>query len=226
MVNGGKGIEDSMEEDIKVIDLLELSKAVWKCRLFIVGCAIVGGALGYGYAYKTVTPMYQTSIDVQLPLYADSNTIGTSLQVARGPKLIQSVDNKLGIDEKIKISVDHPENTTLLFVTFQGTNPQLIKEYSDTYQGALVDVLNTFINEKTINDMQKANLQTLNPLSRDELLSRVSLSKAQIVKEGAIPKTRVDEGYKKQTVYGIILGLIVSIGYSILKYLKTLFFSK
>lgn len=121
---------------------------------------------------------------------------------------------------------NRPGNTTLLHVTFRGTNPQLIKKYSDTYQGALLDTLNTFINEKTINDMQKANLQTPNPLSREELLSRVSLSKAQIVKEGAIPKTRVDEGYKKQTVYGIILGLIVSIGYSILKYLKTLFFSK
>lgn len=43
-----------MEEDIKVIDLLELGKAVWKFKYFIVGCAIVGGVLGYGYAYKTV----------------------------------------------------------------------------------------------------------------------------------------------------------------------------
>lgn len=215
-----------MEEDIKVIDLLELGKAVWKFKYFIVGCAIVGGVLGYGYAYKTVTPLYQTSIDVQLPLYADTNTIGTSRQVARGPKLIQSVNDRLGIDGGIQVLANRPGNTTLLHVTFRGTNPQLIKKYSDTYQGALLDTLNTFINEKTINDMQKANLQTPNPLSREELLSRVSLSKAQIVKEGAIPKTRVDEGYKKQTVYGIILGLIVSIGYSILKYLKTLFFSK
>lgn len=47
-----------MEEDIKVIDLLELGKAVWKFKYFIVGCAIVGGVLGYGYAYKTVTPLY------------------------------------------------------------------------------------------------------------------------------------------------------------------------
>lgn len=35
-----------MEEDIKVIDLLELGKAVWKFKYFIVGCAIVGGRFG------------------------------------------------------------------------------------------------------------------------------------------------------------------------------------
>lgn len=74
--------------------------------------------------------------------------------------------------------------------------------------------------------MQKANLQTPNPLSREELLSRVSLSKAQIVKEGAIPTARVDEGYTKQTVYGIILGLAISIGYGVLRYLKALFLPK
>lgn len=215
-----------MEENIKVIDLLEISKAVWKFKYFIVGCAIVGGALGYGYAYKTVTPMYQTSIDVQLPLYADTNTIGTSLQVARGPKLIQSVNDKMGIDRGIQVLANHPGNTTLLHITFQGTDPQLIKRYSDAYQMALADTLNTFINEKTINDMQKANLQTANPLSHEELLSRVSLSKAEIVKEGAVPTARVDEGYMKQTVYGIILGLVVSICYGALKYLKMLFFTK
>lgn len=217
---------DSMEEDVKVIDLLELSKAVWKIKYFIVGCAIVGGALGYGYAYKTVTPLYQTSIDVQLPLYADTNTIGTSLQVARGPKLIQSVNDRLGIDGGIQVLANRPGNTTLLHVTFRGTNPQLIKKYSDTYQGALLDTLNTFINEKTIIDMQKANLQTPNPLSREELLARISLSRAQIVKEGAIPTARVDEGYTKKTVYGIILGLAISIGYGVLRYLKALFLPK
>lgn len=170
--------------------------------------------------------MYQTSIDVQLPLYADTNTIGTSLQVARGPKLIQSVNDRLGIDGGIQVLANRPGNTTLLHVTFRGTNPQLIKKYSDTYQGALLDTLNTFINEKTIIDMQKANLQTPNPLSREELLARISLSRAQIVKEGAIPTARVDEGYTKKTVYGIILGLAISIGYGVLRYLKALFLPK
>ena len=161
-----------------------------------------------------------------LPLYADTNTIGTSLQVARGPKIIQSVNDRLGIDGGIQVLANRPGNTTLLHVTFRGTNPQLIKKYSDTYQGALLDTLNTFINEKTIIDMQKANLQTPNPLSREELLARISLSRAQIVKEGAIPTARVDEGYTKKMVYGIILSLAISIGYGVLRYLKALFLSK
>lgn len=126
----------------------------------------------------------------------------------------------------IQVFANRPGNTTLLHVTFRGTDPQLIKSYSDTYQGALVNTLNTFVNEKTINDMQKANLQTPNPLSQEELLSRVSLSRAQVVKEGAVPTARVDEGYTKKTVYGVILGLAISIGYGVLKYLKKLFFAK
>ena len=147
-----------------------------------------------------------------LPLYADTNTIGTSLQVARGLKLIQSVNDRLGIDGGIQVLANRPGNTTLLHVTFWGTNPQLIKKYSDTYQGALLDTLNTFINEKTIIDMQKANLQTPNPLSREELLARISLSRAQIVKEGAIPTARVDEGYtKKRCMESFWVLLLVSV---------------
>lgn len=201
-----------MENSEKVIDLLDLSKYLWNFKLFIIICALIGGIIGFGYGYMTVVPMYQSSIDIQLPLYCDNNTIGTAQIVARGEKLLIDVEDKLEIkDHPIQVIPSHPGNTTIIHVTFRGKDPQLIKKYADVYQTAFIQKLDGFINEKTISDMQKANLQTATPLTKGELLEKVSLSQPVIIKEAGIPTVRVDEGYSKTTFYGIVFGIIGSI---------------
>jgi capsular polysaccharide biosynthesis protein len=209
-----------MEKDTTVIDLVALSRAMWKIKYLIVGSAIVGAALGYGYAYKSVTPLYETSIDVQLPLYCDNNTIGTAKEVAQGSELTDSVDEIMGAYKKIGVLSENIKGTSLIHITFTGSNPQKVKDYADIYQEKMVKELDSFVNEKTINDMQKANLQTLNPLPLNELFSKISLSKVKVIKQAEIPKHRIDKGYTRKTVLGLILGLVISMGYGTLKYLK------
>ncbi len=224
-----------MNEDIKVINLLELAKLLYVYKLLIICFAIIGGILGFGYAYKTVIPAYKSSIEVKLPLYCDDNTIKTAVSLAGNQKLFNESYSKIRLDgeaernksgiisnEKLEIRPIRVNGTTIIHVEIEGKNPQMIKTFADIYQDDLSNYLNSFINEKTIEAMQRANLQSANPLSNEELQKRITLGKVIVVKEAGIPTARVDEGYEKKTALGIFFGIVLGIGVVVIKHLNAI----
>lgn len=83
----------------------------------------------------------------------------------------------------------------------------MIKAFADIYQYDLSNYLNSFVNEKTIEAMQRANLQSANPLSNEELQKRITLGKVIVVNEAGVPTARVDEGDEKKGHSGACFGL-------------------
>lgn len=228
-----------MNEDIKVINLLELAKLLYAYKLLIVCLAIIGGILGFGYAYKTVIPTYKSSIEVKLPLYCDDNTIKTAVRLAGNQELFSESRSKVRIDgdtenaesaimtnAQLEINPTLASGTTIIHVEIKGNNPQMIKAFADIYQYDLSNYLNSFVNEKTIEAMQRANLQSANPLSNEELQKKITLGKVIVVKEAGVSTTRVDEGYEKKTILGIFLGIFFGLGIVVVKHLNAIVTNK
>lgn len=233
-----------MKQEIQEIDILEMAKVLYACKLFILSCNLVGGFLGFAYAYKTVTPMYESSIEVKLPLYCDQNTLQTAVILAGNPSLITVNSGKVGIagqtkektinqpmegkineqiisfNDEVEVSPKLIKGTTLIQVGIRGKNVEFMKKFSDIYEYNLINYLNSFVNEKTINAMQIANLQSAGPLAKEELQERVTLTEAMITKKAETPTLIVNYEREKKTILGMLFGFAIGIGASFIKYVK------
>lgn len=198
----------NVDSDEDVIDLLELFRAILKHIKLIIVLCILFGVGGFFGTKLLIAPTYTASTSIYLtPQISESGSLDYNSQMANS-KLVTNAVNLLtqnnimsevakdvGLEsaESVKnfVSVSNESNTEIITISATTTDPKLSKDISN-------DTVSTFIRT-----MQK-NLNVRN-------IEVVDKAKLSYVPSGP--------NVKKNTMMAGVVGLVVGICYSMLKFL-------
>lgn len=198
----------NVEDDEDVIDLLEVARAILKHIKLIIFLCVVFGATGFFGTKFLIAPKYTASTSIYLtPQINDTGSLDYNSQMANS-KLVTNAVNLLtqnnimsevakdvGLEsaESVKnlVSVTNESNTEIITISATTTDPKLSKDIAN-------DTVSTFIRT-----MQK-NLNVRN-------IEVVDKAKLSYVPSGP--------NVKKNTMMAGAVGLVVGVGYAVLKFL-------
>lgn len=209
------------EQNIKVIDLGDVLKYLWKSKFVILVCVIVMIGVAVFGVNRKVKPSYMTSIQVRLPQYVDDRTVNTAVSYAKGNSLIQFYKYQNMDPDYPDIVVDAKpiKNSTIVRIEFRGQEPKKIKEFADAYQMIYVDGINQFINEKAINDIEISKAQSDSAGNLIQLEENFPLVKAKVQKDGGIPSFDYNADVKGKNIIKFgVFGLIIGFGISLVRF--------
>lgn len=196
------------EDGEDVIDLLELFRAILKHIKLIIVLCILFGAGGFFGTKLLIAPTYTASTSIYLtPQISESGSLDYNSQMANS-KLVTNAVNLLtqnnimsevakdvGFESadsvKKLVSVSNESNTEIITISATTTDPKLSKDIAN-------DTVSTFIRT-----MQK-NLNVRN-------IEVVDKAKLSYVPSGP--------NVKKNTMIAGVVGLLVGVGYAVLKFL-------
>lgn len=118
------------EQNVKVIDVYDVLKFLWKSKLLILICTILmAGVAAFG-VNRNVKPSYMTSVQVRLPQYVDNRTVNIAVTYATGNMLINFYKQQdMNPDNPdITITAEAIKNSTIVRIQFVGQEPERIKE--------------------------------------------------------------------------------------------------
>lgn len=194
--------------EMEEIDLLELFRAVLKyIKLIIVLCIVfgLGGFLGTKFL---IAPTYTASTSIYLtPQISESGSLDYNSQMANS-KLVTNAVNLLtqnnimsevakdvGLESadsvKKLVSVSNESNTEIITVTATTTDPKLSKDIANGTVSTFTKVMQKNLNVRNIEVVDKAKLS--------------------YVPSGP--------NVKKNTMMAGVVGLVVGVGYAVLKFL-------
>ena len=198
----------NVEEAEEVIDLLELFRAILKHIKLIIVLCILFGVCGFFGTKLLIAPTYTASTSIYLtPQISESGSLDYNSQMANS-KLVTNVVNLLtqnnimsevakdvGLESaecvKKLVSVTNESDTEIITISATTTDPKLSKDIAN-------DTVSTFIRT-----MQK-NLNVRN-------IEVVDKAKLSYVPSGP--------NVKKNTMIAGGVGLVVGVGYAVLKFL-------
>lgn len=198
----------NVEEAEEVIDLLELFRAILKHIKLIIVLCILFGVCGFFGTKLLIAPTYTVSTSIYLtPQISESGSLDYNSQMANS-KLVTNVVNLLtqnnimsevakdvGLESaecvKKLVSVTNESDTEIITISATTTDPKLSKDIAN-------DTVSTFIRT-----MQK-NLNVRN-------IEVVDKAKLSYVPSGP--------NVKKNTMIAGVVGLVVGVGYAVLKFL-------
>lgn len=198
----------NVEEAEEVIDLLELFRAILKHIKLIIVLCILFGVCGFFGTKLLIAPTYTASTSIYLtPQISESGSLDYNSQMANS-KLVTNVVNLLtqnnimsevakdvGLESaecvKKLVSVTNESDTEIITISATTTDPKLSKDIAN-------DTVSTFIRT-----MQK-NLNVRN-------IEVVDKAKLSYVPSGP--------NVKKNTMMAGVVGLLVGVGYAVLKFL-------
>lgn len=198
----------NVEEAEEVIDLLELFRAILKHIKLIIVLCILFGICGFFGTKLLIAPTYTASTSIYLtPQISESGSLDYNSQMANS-KLVTNVVNLLtqnnimsevakdvGLESaecvKKLVSVTNESDTEIITISATTTDPKLSKDIAN-------DTVSTFIRT-----MQK-NLNVRN-------IEVVDKAKLSYVPSGP--------NVKKNTMIAGGVGLVVGVGYAVLKFL-------
>ncbi len=198
----------NVEEAEEVIDLLELFRAILKHIKLIIVLCILFGVCGFFGTKLLIAPTYTASTSIYLtPQISESGSLDYNSQMANS-KLVTNVVNLLtqnnimsevakdvGLESaecvKKLVSVTNESDTEIITISATTTDPKLSKDIAN-------DTVSTFIRT-----MQK-NLNVRN-------IEVVDKAKLSYVPSGP--------NVKKNTMIAGVVGLVVGVGYAVLKFL-------
>lgn len=196
------------EDGEDVIDLLELFRAILKHIKLIIVLCILFGVGGFFGTKLLIAPTYMASTSIYLtPQISESGSLDYNSQMANS-KLVTNAVNLLtqnnimsevakdvGFESadsvKKLVSVSNESNTEIITISATTTDPKLSKDIAN-------DTVSTFIRT-----MQK-NLNVRN-------IEVVDKAKLSYVPSGP--------NVKKNTMIAGVVGLLVGVGYAVLKFL-------
>lgn len=214
------------EQNVKVIDVYDVLKFLWKSKILILICIILMIGVAIFGINRNVKPSYMTSIQVRLPQYVDDRTVNTAVTYAMGNMLINFYKQQdMNPDNPdITITAEAIKNSTIVRIQFVGQEPERIKEFADTYQIAYINGLNQFVNEKAINDFEISQAQNNSSESLTQLEKNLPLAKAEVIKDGGIPTSDLNANTKLKNIIKFgILGFLIGCGISVVCYAVRLF---
>lgn len=198
----------SIGDDEEVIDLFELFRSVSKHVMLIILLCIIFGCCGLFGTKLLIAPTYTASTSIYLtPQISESGSLDYNSQMANS-KLVTNAVNLLtqnnimsevakdvGFESadsvKKLVSVSNESNTEIITISATTTDPKLSKDIAN-------DTVSTFIRT-----MQK-NLNVRN-------IEVVDKAKLSYVPSGP--------NVKKNTMMAGVVGLLVGVGYAVLKFL-------
>lgn len=195
----GNEHNDEME-----IDLLELIYALRKKILYIIAAGLLGACISAAGTQFLLTPTYTSTAsmlvltkettlsslaDLQIgsQLTKDYSILTTSRPVLED--VIENLDLNLSYQElKGMITINNPEDTRIMELTVTSSNPEMAKEIVNE----LSMVAAAFIGDK---------MEVIPP---------------KIVEEGVLPTGKTSPSMMKNTILGMMIGIIVACGVIVL----------
>lgn len=197
-----------INDDEDVIDLSELFRAVLKYFKLIIFLSILFACGGYFGTKLLIAPTYTASTSIYLtPQISETGSLDYNSQMANS-KLVTNAVNLLtqnnimsevakdvGLEsaEKVKdvVSVTNESNTEIITISATTTNPKLSKDIAN-------DTVSTFIRT-----MQK----------------NLNVSNIEVVDKAKLSYIPSGPNVKKNTMMAGLAGLVVGVGYAVLKFL-------
>lgn len=200
----------SFEEESKEteIDLVDMFFALFEKLHIIVLCVMVGALLLNAYSYFFVKPTYQSTSKIYVVSaskdsvidFSDIN-VGSSLtldyeQLILSYPVLSKVSDNLGLNYSIKdlksmISVTNPEDTRILNITVTSTDKK-----------EAMDIANKVME-----------------VSIDYLPETMSTNAPNVAERARMAEQKAGPSYTKYTMIGALLGLLISCGVIIARYL-------
>ncbi len=182
---------DYMNDEME-IDLIELLKDLIKNIKFIVIITLLCGVVVFGVSQFLLPKSYTSSTDITIV------PVGTSLDYTSyltGSKLLNEVSNKIDFEmaalvESIEVTRDS-NNTYNYNVKATTNNPKL------SYR-IVKNVVNEF---------------------KNSMMSELNLSSVTTMNEPQINTTPVSPNIKRNTLIGTFIGLVISVGIVVLRFL-------
>lgn len=198
----------NVEEDEKVIDLLELFRAILNRVKLIVVLCILFGMSGFFGTKILITPTYTASTSIYLtPQISESGSLDYDSQMANS-KLVTNAVNLLtqnnimsevakdvGLESadsvKSMVSVSNDSNTEIITVTATSNDPKLSKNIAN-------DTVSTFIRT-----MQK----------------NLNVSNIEVVDKAKLSYVPSGPNVKRNTLLATLVGFVLGCGYAVLRFL-------
>ena len=182
---------DYMNDEME-IDLIELLKDIIKKIMFIITITLVCGVVVFGVSQFILPKSYTSSTDISIV------PAGTSLDYTSyltGSKVLNEVSNK--IDFEMSALVESIEVT---------------RDSNNTY--------NYNIKATTINPIYLYRIvkHLVNEFKKS-MISELNLSSVTTMNEPQINTTPVSPNVKKNTLIGTFIGLVISVGIVVLRFL-------
>ena len=182
---------DYMNDEME-IDLIELLKDIIKNVKFIITITLVCGVVVFGVSQFILTKSYTSSTDITIV------SAGTSLDYTSyltGSKVLDKVSNAVGVEtsglvESIEVTRDS-NNTSNYNIKAITNDPKL------SYR----------IVKNVVNEFKKS------------MMSELNLSSVTTMNEPQINTTPVSPNVNKNTLIGTFIGLVISVGIVVLRFL-------
>lgn len=191
-------------ENIKEINLAEIMSALLRKLWLVVLCAVIGGALSYGYTAKFITPMYKSRITIYVNntiQYADRMDVAISASdLATSQRLVATYINILKSDfvlDEVAENVGAPSAATI-----RGMMTSAALEETEVFEVVI-----------TSSSPQRSKQIA-------EEIARVAPGKIQQIVEGSstkiIDQPKLATGPSSpnrttNTIYGLIIGAVAAV---------------
>lgn len=200
---------NNMEE----IDLFKLLKALWRKAWVIVLCAILGGGLAFGFAYKTLETTYESSA----LLYVNSN----SLSLGSAKLSISSGDIRTTNSLMETYSIILTSRNTLEEIIAETGLPYTYEQLSKMITSEPVGETAIFKITVTADDpaLSAHIANSILAVLPNKISTVVEGSSVQIVEYAVAGTPKVNRSMMKTSVLGVLVGAVLSGSVVVLMYL-------
>jgi capsular polysaccharide biosynthesis protein len=168
-------MEQKTRNDEIVIDLGELFALIVRRIWIIIASTIVIGSATYLVSKFVIVPKYQSSTQIYV-MNKQKDSVLTYSDIQSGTQLtkdymtlvtsrpvIEEINTELDLGKKYSdlvelISVSNPDNTRILKITVEYTDPLLAKEIADAIREASANHIKTVMDIEKVNVIEAANL--------------------------------------------------------------------
>ena len=196
------------KDDVMVIDLVQLAKALWRRAWAIVLAMIICGGAAFSYAYFLVTPLYQAS--AMMYVNNSSVSVGSTQVDLSDLNAAQSLVETYLVILKTR--------GTLEEVIEVADVPYTYEQLSGMITAGAVNSTEVFEIQVTSADPQEAEklANTIADLLPERISQIIDGSSAKIVDYAVVPSHKSSPSISRYTMMGLLLGAVISCGVIIL----------
>ena len=205
------GNVQNQNDNVMVIDLLQLAKALWHRAWAIILAMVVFGGAAFSYAYFLVTPLYKAS--AMMYVNNSSISVGSTQVDLSDLTAAQSLVETYVVILKTR--------GTLETVIEQADLPYSYETLSNMIEAGAVNSTEVFSIEVTSPDPGEAEkiANTIAELLPSRISQIVEGSSAKIVDYAVVPSQKASPSLSRYTLMGLLLGAVVSCGIIVLRVL-------
>lgn len=197
----------NQENDVIEIDLIEIMRVLIN-RIWVILISAIAGGLIFGLvSVYLITPKYTSTSKIYILANSSSVVSITDLQIGSSlasdyEELIKSRPVVESVIEKLDLGITYGQMLDCISVT--NTENTRIVQITATYQDPVIA-------------MQIAN--EFATVSRDQISEIMKVEKPTKVEEAVVSKNQSSPNNQKNILIGVLIGLIVSAGVIITRYL-------